>query len=350
MASDKHTAVSLRARKEIGPKIAVVTAYDATMARLLDAGGVDALMVGDSLGMVVQGRENTLPVTLDEVIYHSRAVARTKPRAHLIGDMPFLSFQVSPERALENAGRLLKEGGAESVKLEGGIEMAETVRRIVSAGIPVMGHLGLMPQSVHRMGGFKVQGRTEEAAERLLEDARALEQAGAFSIVLEGVPSEVAERVTAAVSVPTIGIGAGPHCDGQVLVCYDFLGMYRELSPKFVKRFAELGEAVVNATERYVHDVREAAFPAPEHGFAMARAKPAQGATEAVYGPAGPSRPRGEGVEAPRGKASSRKAATPAPPAKGDHRSSRGKPSRGEPSSGRPRAAKKGARRKGMSS
>jgi 3-methyl-2-oxobutanoate hydroxymethyltransferase len=281
--------VSLRARKGIGPKIAIATAYDATMARLLDAGGVDALMVGDSLGMVVQGRDDTLAVTLDEVIYHCRAVVRTKPRSHVIGDMPFLSFQVSPERALESAGRLLKEGGCESVKLEGGVPMAETVRRIVSAGIPVMGHVGLTPQSVHQMGGFRVQGRTESAAKRLLDDARALEQAGVYSIVLEGVPSEVAQRITEAVSVPTIGIGAGPHCDGQVLVCYDFLGMYRELSPKFVKRFAELGAAAVDATERYVAEVRSGAFPGPEHGFSMSKTEAKKTPTEAVYGPMSPS-------------------------------------------------------------
>ncbi len=304
MASDKQTAVSLRARKGIGPKIAVVTAYDATMARLLDAGGVDALMVGDSLGMVVQGRENTLPVTLEEIIYHCRAVARTRPRAHLIGDMPFLSYQVSAERALESAGRLLKEGECESVKLEGGAAVAESVRRIVQAGIPVMGHIGLTPQSVHQMGGFRVQGRTEDAAERLLEDARALDQAGVYSLVLEGIPSEVARRITEAVSVPTIGIGAGPHCDGQVLVCYDFLGMYRELSPKFVKRFAELGAAVVDATERYVSEVRDASFPAAEHGFSMAKADPGKsvrGATEAVYGPSGAPRLK---AASPRKKAS----------------------------------------------
>jgi 3-methyl-2-oxobutanoate hydroxymethyltransferase len=311
VASDKHTAVSLRARKGIGPKIAIVTAYDATMARLLDAGGVDALMVGDSLGMVVQGRDNTLPVTLDEVIYHCRAVARTRPRAHLIGDMPFLSYQVSAERALESAGRLLKEGECESVKLEGGVAVAESVRRIVECGIPVMGHIGLTPQSVHQMGGFRVQGRTEAAADRLLEDARALEQAGVFSLVLEGIPSEVARRITEAVSVPTIGIGAGPDCDGQVLVCYDFLGMYRELSPKFVKRFAELGAAVVDATQRYVSEVKASTFPAPEHGFSMTKAEPgkrANGATEAVYGPAGAPRPKSKtkapraGTKAPAGK------------------------------------------------
>ncbi len=324
MASDKHavskhTAVSLRARKGIGPKIAVVTAYDATMARLLDAGGVDALMVGDSLGMVVQGRDNTLPVTLDEVIYHCRAVSRTRPRAHLIGDMPFLSYQVSAERALESAGRLLKEGECESIKLEGGVAVAESVRRIVDAGIPVMGHIGLTPQSVHQMGGFRVQGRTEDAAERLLEDARALEQAGVFSMVLEGIPTEVARRITEAVSVPTIGIGAGPHCDGQVLVCYDFLGMYRELSPKFVKRFAELGAAVVDAAERYVMEVRASSFPAAEHGFSMTKPdaqKSVRGATEAVYGPAGGSPSKA--------KATSKKALPKGPVAKSKKPRSKG--------------------------
>ncbi len=286
VSKEKVTAVSLRARKGKGPKISVVTAYDATMARLLDAGGVDALMVGDSLGMVIQGRENTLPVTLEETIYHCRAVARARPRAHIIGDMPFLSFQISPEKALEAAGRMLKEGACESVKLEGGVPMADTVRRMVQVGIPVMGHVGLTPQSVHQMGGFRVQGKTEDAAEHLIADARAIEEAGAYAIVLEGVPSEVARRITEAVCIPTIGIGAGPDCDGQVLVCYDFLGMYRELSPKFVKRFGEIGEAIVEATRGYVTEVRSGDFPGPEHGFSMSRrvSTPAPGGGEG-YGP-----------------------------------------------------------------
>ena len=225
MSSSKITVPALRARKAHGPKIAMLTAYDATMAKLLDAGGADVLLVGDSLGMVVQGLSNTLPVTVDEMCYHGRAVSRAAVRAHVMGDMPFMSYQASPERAVESAGKLLKEGGFESVKLEGGRDFAEHVRRIVAAGIPVMAHIGLTPQSVHAMGGFRVQGRAPEAAERLLEDARILEQAGAFGIVLEGIPSELGARITSAVSIPTVGIGAGPGCDGQVLVCYDFLGM-----------------------------------------------------------------------------------------------------------------------------
>ncbi len=270
----KVTVPELRARKRCGPKIAMLTAYDATMARLLDAGGGDVLLVGDSLGMVVQGRENTLPVTLEEICYHGRAVARGTRRAHLVGDMPFMSFQLSALHALESAGRMMKEGCFEAVKLEGGEQYAEHVRAIVGAGIPVMGHLGLLPQSVHAMGGFRVQGRDEVSAERLLRDARVLEEAGAYAIVLEGIPAELSRRVTESVGVPTIGIGAGPHCDGQVLVCYDFLGMYSEVRPKFVKRFAELGDAVVAATRGYVAEVQSGAFPSAEHSFGGSAPKP----------------------------------------------------------------------------
>ena len=262
----KVTVPELRARKGALP-IAMVTAYDVTMARLVDEAGVDVILVGDSLGMVVQGHPNTIPVTLEEVCYHGRAVMRGTRRAHVVGDMPFMSFQVSPLQALENAGRMMKEGCFESVKLEGGEEVAEHVRRIVGAGIPVMAHIGLMPQSVHAMGGFKVQGRGEDAVERLIADARALEDAGAFSIVLEAIPPDVAEEVTAAVGIPTIGIGAGAGCDGQVLVCYDLLGMYRDLSPKFAKRFAEIGDQIVGATRAYVDEVQSRAFPGPEHAF-----------------------------------------------------------------------------------
>lgn len=269
----KVTVPELRGRKRTGPKIGMLTAYDATLARLLDSGGADILLVGDSLGMVVQGHCNTLPVTLDEICYHGRAVARGTQRAHLVGDMPFMSFQVSAERALESAGRMLKEGGFEAVKLEGGETIAPQVRAIVGAGIPVMGHLGLVPQSVHSFGGFRVQGRDEGGAERLLRDARILEDAGAYSLVLEGIPSEVARRITEAVNIPTLGIGAGPHCDGQVLVCYDFLGMYSEVRPKFVKRFAELGDSVVEATRRYVAEVQSAVFPGAEHSFASSPPK-----------------------------------------------------------------------------
>ncbi len=270
----KITVPEIRRRKTKGPKIAMLTAYDATMARLLDQGGADILLVGDSLGMVVQGLANTLPVTLDEICYHGRAVARATRHAQVVGDMPFMSFQVSPELALANAGKMMKEGGVEAVKLEGGVAVAEHVARIVAAGIPVMGHVGLTPQSVHAMGGFRVQGKGEDAANRVLDDARALEEAGAYCIVLEGLPTDLGRRISEAVSVPTIGIGAGPHCDGQVLVCYDFLGMYQDMKPKFVKRFAELGEAVVEATRAYVDQVRDSSFPAAEHSFGVAKPKP----------------------------------------------------------------------------
>jgi 3-methyl-2-oxobutanoate hydroxymethyltransferase len=262
----KITVPEIRGRKG-GTPLSMITAYDFTMARLLDEGGADLLLVGDSLGMVVQGHPTTLPVTVDEICYHGRAVARGARHAHVVGDMPFMSFQVSAERALENAGKLVKEGGFESIKLEGGEEIAEHVRRIVSIGIPVMGHVGLTPQSVHAMGGFKVQGKSDEAAERVLEGARALDEAGAYAIVLEAIPPDLAEEITAAVSVPTIGIGAGPACDGQVLVCYDLLGMYPDLRPKFAKRFAEVGEQIVKATQDYVSEVQGRSFPGPEHTF-----------------------------------------------------------------------------------
>ena len=265
-APRKVTVPEIRARKGKTP-IAMVTAYDVTMARLLDDGGADLLLVGDSLGMVVQGHPNTIPVTIEEICSPGRAGARGARRAHVVGDMPFMSFQISAVQALENAGRLMKEGAFESVKLEGGEEVAEHVRRIVSAGIPVMGHVGLLPQSVHAMGGFKVQGKDDDGAERVLAGARALEEAGAYAIVLEAIPPDLADEVTASVSVPTIGIGAGPGCDGQVLVCYDLLGMYRELSPKFAKRFAEIGDAIVGATRAYVDEVQGRSFPAAEHTF-----------------------------------------------------------------------------------
>ncbi len=262
----KITVPELRARKGATP-IAMVTAYDYTMARLVDEAGVDMVLVGDSLGMVVQGLTNTIPVTLDEIAYHGRAVARGLVRAHVVGDMPFMSYQVSAQQAVESAGKLMKEGAFESVKLEGGAEVAEAVFRIVRAGIPVVGHVGLTPQSVHALGGFKVQGRGGEAAERLLSDARALEQAGAFAIVLEAIPPDLAAQVTEEVSIPTIGIGAGSACDGQVLVCTDLLGMMRGHSPKFAKRFAPVGDAIVAAVREYVSEVQSHEFPAASHAY-----------------------------------------------------------------------------------
>jgi 3-methyl-2-oxobutanoate hydroxymethyltransferase len=253
--------------KREGTRITMVTAYDATFARLFDDAGMDILLVGDSLGMVVQGQDSTLPVTVDEVIYHCRAVVRGTRRAHVVGDMPFLSWQVSPEQALTNAGRFLSEGGAQAVKLEGGVDAAPTIERIVHAGIPVMAHVGLTPQSVHAMGGFRVQGKTEEAAERVLADAKAVAEAGAYSLVLEGIPTDLAKRITDEVDIPTIGIGAGPHCDGQVLVCYDLLGLTPELKPKFVKRYAEFFEEGVAAARRYRDEVRAGVFPSEEYSF-----------------------------------------------------------------------------------
>jgi 3-methyl-2-oxobutanoate hydroxymethyltransferase len=274
MRARKVTAPDLSSRKTRAGAvpISMVTAYDYTMARLIDEAGVDAVLVGDSLGMVVQGLANTLTVTVDEICYHGRAVARGLARAHLVGDMPFMSYQVSPEQAIESAGKLVKEGGFEAVKLEGGEEIAEHVRRIVRAGVPVMGHVGLQPQSVHALGGFKMQGRGGEAAAKIIADARSLADAGAYAIVLEAIPPDVAHQVTAAVGVPTIGIGAGVGCDGQVLVCTDLLGMSRGHAPKFAKHFAEVGDAIVHATERYVAEVRAGTFPSAEHAFKPNRA------------------------------------------------------------------------------
>jgi 3-methyl-2-oxobutanoate hydroxymethyltransferase len=256
----------------------MVTAYDFTMARLVDEAGVDLILVGDSLGMVVQGLPNTLPVTLDEVCYHGRAVARAAFHAHVVGDMPFMSYQVSAAQAVESAGKLVKEGAFESVKLEGGEEVSESVWRIVRSGVPVMGHIGLTPQSVHALGGFKVQGRGEGAAAKLIADARTLEEAGVYAIVLEAMPPDVAEEVTAAVGVPTIGIGAGPACDGQVLVCTDLLGMTPGHAPKFAKRYAEVGDAIVGAVRRYVDEVQSGAFPASEHTYKPNRVAEESGA------------------------------------------------------------------------
>lgn len=270
MPHDKVTVPELLARKGRGPKICAVTAYDATFARLLDQAHVDILLVGDSLGMVIKGEQNTLGVTLDEVCYHARSVARTKPRAHICGDLPFLSYQTSVERAVESAGKLLQSGGCESVKLEGGAHFVPHIRAMVASGIPVMGHLGMTPQSVNMMGGFRVQGRSEAAGTKLIEDARAIAAAGAYAMVLECIPCGLAKRVTEAVDVPTIGIGAGPTCDGQVLVCYDLLGLELELRPKHVRRFAELGQAAISATLAYVQDVRAGVFPSEAHCFAAA--------------------------------------------------------------------------------
>src|SRR5579884_3275897 len=249
------------AAKSRGHRLTMLTAYDYTMARLLDDAGVDSLLVGDSLGMVVQGQPDSLAVTLDEMVYHTRLVARGVRRSLLVADLPFMSYQVSPQQALESAGRLIKEGGAHAVKLEGGVRSAPAIAAITAADIPLVGHIGLTPQSVRRLGGFKVQ----RDADKLLEDALAVEAAGAFAIVVECVPAELAARVTAAVKIPTIGIGAGPGCDGQVLVTPDLLGLFDDLRPRFVKHYAELGRAVVGAAETYCREVRDGVFPAEEH-------------------------------------------------------------------------------------
>lgn len=263
----RMTVPAIRAMKANGERITMVTAYDATFARMLDEGGADILLVGDSLGMVIQGLDSTLPVTTDEMIYHCRAVSRGARRAHIVGDMPFMSYQGTPEDALHNAGRFLKEGAAHAVKLEGGEEMAPTIERLVAVGIPVMGHVGLTPQSVHAMGGFRVQGRTQDQAERVLRDAHAVANAGAYAVVLEGIPTDLAARITNELSIPTIGIGAGPDCDGQVLVSYDLLGLTPDLRPRFVKRYAEWYGSGIEAVRQYCEDVRSGAFPTNEHSF-----------------------------------------------------------------------------------
>jgi 3-methyl-2-oxobutanoate hydroxymethyltransferase len=245
----------LRAMKERGDKIAVLTAYDFTMARLLDRAGIDVILVGDSVGMVVLGFDNTLPVTLDMMIHHTRAVSRGAKRALIVADMPFLTFQLTMEEAMRNAGRLIQEGGAAAVKIEGGSQVADTAKRLVDIGIPIMGHLGLTPQSVHQLGGFRPQGRDSEAADRLLRDAAVLEKAGVFAIVLESIPADLAGRITATLKIPTIGIGAGPECDGQVLVSYDMLGL-SDTSPPFAKQYAQLSEQILSAARAFIEDVR----------------------------------------------------------------------------------------------
>ncbi len=269
MKTQKVTIHTLRQMKERGEKIAVLTAYDATFARLLDEGGADVLLVGDSLGMVVQGNDTTLPVTLEEMAYHCRAVVRGAKRAHVVGDMPFMSYQSSIEQGMANAGRLIKEGGCHSVKLEGGAQYADLVRRLVGAGIPVMGHIGLTPQSFHQLGGFKVQGRETGGREKLLADARALEEAGCYAIVLEAIPADIAREITEALTIPTIGIGAGVACDGQVLVSYDMLGMDETFKPRFVRRFATLGATIKDAVSQYVGEVRGGSFPSDAESFAV---------------------------------------------------------------------------------
>jgi 3-methyl-2-oxobutanoate hydroxymethyltransferase len=274
MRTEKVTIHTLHKKKASGEKLTMLTCYDATFARLLDDAGVDILLVGDSLGMVVQGHATTLPVTLDEMIYHTRAVLRGTRHAQVVGDMPFMTYQASLEDAVRAAGRLVKEGGAEAVKLEGGAQHAGLVHRLVESGIPVMGHIGLTPQSVHQLGGFKVQGRSADQAQRLVEDARTLEAAGAYALVLEGIPLELGREITEAIAIPTIGIGAGPHTDGQVLVIYDLLGMNEDFKPKFVRRYENFAVRIRTAVDEYCDDVRSGRFPSDDEAFTAAPPKP----------------------------------------------------------------------------
>jgi 3-methyl-2-oxobutanoate hydroxymethyltransferase len=264
---EKITVPEIREMKSRGEKITALTAYDYSFARILDEAGVDILLVGDSLGSVIQGQESTLPVTLEEIIYHTRAVVRGRRQALVVADMPFLSFQVSLEEAKRNAGRLLQEAGAEAVKIEGGVHMLETIEAIVQMGIPVMGHVGLTPQSIHQFGGYKVQGKERQQRETILRDALVVEEGGAFSVVLEGMPTDLAQEITRRLSIPTIGIGAGHHCDGQVLVVHDMLGLFDMYTPKFVKRYADLKGVMTDAVKNFIAEVREGKFPDEEHSF-----------------------------------------------------------------------------------
>jgi 3-methyl-2-oxobutanoate hydroxymethyltransferase len=282
-AGAKATILTLQQKKERGERISVLTAYDFPTARLLDEAGIDAILVGDSLAMVVLGHETTLEVTMEEMLHHAQAVSRGTRRALLVGDMPFMSYQADVGDAVRNAGRFLKEAGMDAVKLEGGREYADTVYALVRAGIPVQGHVGLQPQSVRRLGGYRVQGRTAEDARALVDDALALEAAGCFSIVLESVPSQVAGAITERLRVPTIGIGAGGETDGQVLVTHDLLGLY-EPAPRFVRRYAHLGDEIRAAVEAYRTDVEGGRFPAPEHATLMSEQE--WGALTATLGPA----------------------------------------------------------------
>ncbi|MDD6181523.1 MAG: 3-methyl-2-oxobutanoate hydroxymethyltransferase [Desulfovibrionaceae bacterium] len=265
----RHTVLTLRRQKQAGDRITMLTAYDYTMARLLDEAGVEMLLVGDSLGMVMLGYEDTLSVTMEDMIHHSRAVARGAASALVVTDMPFMSYHVCVEEAVRNAGRLVREGHAQAVKLEGGTDFCPHIAAITRASIPVVAHLGLTPQSVNALGGYRVQGREARQAQALLDDARAVQQAGAFALVLECVPAPLAARITQALDIPVIGIGAGAGCDGQVLVAQDMLGMFSGFRPRFVRRFAEGGELVRKAAEAYCHAVKAGEFPAEEHGWGM---------------------------------------------------------------------------------
>ncbi|MBF0458016.1 MAG: 3-methyl-2-oxobutanoate hydroxymethyltransferase [Nitrospirae bacterium] len=263
----RATIQHFRDKKQTGQKLTLITAYDYTFGRIADEAGLDGILVGDSLAMVVQGLENTLPVTMDEMLYHTRLVSRAVEKSMVIGDMPFMSYQVSVEDAVRNAARFVKEAGAQAVKIEGGSEIVPQVRAIVRAEIPVMAHIGLTPQAIYRMGGYKVQGKTEEAGRILIEDAKRLEDAGAFSIVLEAVPCALANQITASVSIATIGIGAGPGCDGQILVLHDVLGLFERFVPKFVKKYANLKGETLNALKQYKEEVEKGIFPSAKESF-----------------------------------------------------------------------------------
>ena len=265
----KVTVLDLQKKKAAGTPITMLTAYDYSSALLVDKAGIDTLLVGDSLGMVMLGLDSTLPVTMDQMIHHCRAVARGAKRPFLIGDMPFMSYQVSIPEAVRHAGRFLQEGGMEAIKLEGGAEVAETVRAIYNAGIPVLGHVGLTPQSISKLGGFKVQGRTADSAAKLLADALALQEAGCFAVVLEAVPARVAEVVTRRLTIPTIGIGAGAGCDGQVLVYHDLLGLFDKFQPRFVRQYANVAQVIAGALEQFRQEVEAGQFPAAEHTFSI---------------------------------------------------------------------------------
>lgn len=276
MKAETFTIPQLKQKKEHGEPITMITCYDHAFARILDACDIDVILVGDSLGMVMQGQDSTLPVTIDEMIYHTQCVRRGIKRSLLVTDMPFLSYQASTEEALRNAGRLLKEGGAQAVKLEGGHEILETTKKMVAIGIPVFGHIGLQPQSVHAMGGYLIQGKTQMEAQELQRKALALEEAGACSIILEGIPAELAQKISTSLTIPTIGIGSGPHCDGQVLVIHDLLGMDRSFKPRFVRRYAELEETIGKAVNQYARDVREHTFPNRDESFYLERSSDIQ--------------------------------------------------------------------------
>jgi len=269
MERKKLTPVDIQAMKKQGRKITMLTAYDYPMALLEDRAGIDIILVGDSLAMTVLGHENTLPVTMDEMIHHTKAVVRGAKHPLIIGDMPFMSYNTSEREAILNAGRFMKEGGADAVKLEGGASVKEIVRAIVNAGIPVMGHIGLTPQTISMLGGFKVQGKDAQAAQKIIDDALVLEDAGAFSVLLEAVPAPIAKKVTDRLTAPTIGIGAGVHCDGQVLVVHDMLGLFDRFTPKFAKKYVNLSELILKALESYREEVLKGEFPTDQHSFHM---------------------------------------------------------------------------------